>query len=331
MERCQIAALKERGDSPAQIARQLNRHRSTIIRELRRNKSKDGYNGNQANIKAKQRRFRKPKKMIPSVIATVEEKLKLQWSPEQISGRLKYEHQDLRVSHETIYKHIWLDKRNGGLLSKQLRHSGKKYYRRSKGTSGRGCIPNRRDIDQRPEIANEKIRVGDWELDTIIGAGNNGVIVSMVDRHSKLTKLAKVMNKTAVSVKGGLLKKLGPDRNFVHTLTADNGKEFAYHEEIAHALEADFFFAKPYHSWERGLNEHTNGLVRQYLPKSTKFSDISQEQLDDIEILLNERPRRVLNFQTPLEVFQKWTNSVYEQARRIFLKASRTTGLNNNA
>ena len=309
MERCQIAVLKERGDNPAQIAKQLNRHRSTITRELRRNKNKDRYDGNQADVKAKQRRFRKPIKMIPSVIAAVEEKLKLQWSPEQIVGRLKYEHQDFRVSHETIYKHIWLDKRRGGFLYKQLRHSGKKYYKRSKGTAGRGCIRNRRDIDQRPAIANEKIRVGDWELDTIIGADSDGVIVSMVDRHSKLTKLVKVINKTATSVKDGLLKKLGPDRNFVHTLTADNGKEFAYHEEVACALEADFFFAKPYHSWERGLNEHTNGLVRQYLPKSTKFSDISQEQLDNIEMLLNQRPRRVLNFQTPLEVFRRWINS----------------------
>lgn len=304
-ERCQITALKGRGDCPAEIAKQLNRSRSTIHREIRRNGSEDKYQGSQAHTKARHRRFRKPSKMTPVVVATVEKKIKLQWSPEQIAGRLKKESQGISISHETIYKHIWRDKRQGGSLYKHLRQSGKK-YKRGAGAAGRGYIPNRRDIDQRPAIANDKTRVGDWELDTIIGANHEGVIVSMVDRHSKLTKLAKIMNKTAESVRDVLLEKLGPTKHLVHTLTADNGKEFAYHEEIARMLEADFFFAKPYHSWERGLNEHTNGLIRQYLPKTTIFSGITHKLLDSIEALLNQRPRKVLNFQTPSEVFQQW-------------------------
>lgn len=304
-ERCQISALKARGDSPSQISRQLSRHRSSIIRELKRNSIEGKYQGSQAEIKSRQRRFRKPIKMTPQLALIVEKKLELQWSPVQISGRLKTE-EAIEITHETIYKHIWSDRQKGGSLYKHLRHSGKKYNHHSKGAAGRGCIPNRVDIDQRPPIVDEKVRVGDWELDTIIGADHDGAIVSMVDRHSKFTYLIKVSNKTAALVRDGIVEKLNPVRDFVHTLTSDNGKEFTCHEEISRVLQADFFFAKPYHSWERGLNEHTNGLVRQYLPKGTKFSSCSQELLNGIEARLNQRPRKVLNFQTPQEVFDLW-------------------------
>lgn len=307
-ERCQISALKARGDSPSQIARQLNRHRSNITREINRNSVEGKYQGPQAETLSRQRRFRKLTKMTPQLVLTVEEKLKLQWSPEQISGRLKIE--GTNISHETIYKHIWGDKRKGGSLYKHLRHSGKKYNHRSKGTAGRGCIPNRVDIAQRPPIVEEKTRVGDWELDTIIGAEHDGVIVSMVDRHSKFAYLIKVQDKTSIAVRDGIMEKLHPVRDCVHTLTADNGKEFSCHEEISSTLQADFFFATPYHSWERGLNEHTNGLVRQYLPKGTKFSSCSPELLNEIETRLNQRPRKVLNFQTPQEVFCLWTGTL---------------------
>ena len=184
-----------------------------------------------------------------------------------------------------------------------LKLYGKKYNKRSKGTAGRGCIPNRVDIDQRPALVEEKRRIGDWELDTIIGANHDGAVVSMVDRFSKLTKLAKVSRKTSTEVSLALINKLGPLSLHVHTLTSDNGKEFAVHEKIAHILEADFYFAKPYHSWERGLNEHTNGLVRQYFPKKTQFSGISQAELDGVEKLLNQCPRKILGFKSPEEVF----------------------------
>ena len=302
-ERCQISALKARGDSPSQIARQLSKHRSSITRELKKNSIEGKYEGSQAAAKSQQRRFRKPTKMTPELVLIVEERLKLQWSPEQISGRLKTE-AVANISHETIYKHIWSDKRKGGSLYKHLRHSGKKYNHRSKGAAGRGCIPNRVDIDKRPEIVNEKKRLGDWELDTIIGADHDGAIVSMVDRASKVTKLAKVSRKTADEVNGAILNRLNPIAPFVLTLTSDNGKEFAAHGHISSSLGADFFFAKPYHSWERGLNEHTNGLVRQYLPKKTRFSEVSHQEIDHIEQLLNQRPRKILGYRTPNEVFQ---------------------------
>ena len=240
--------------------------------------------------------------MSSSVIVIINEKLHLQWSPEQISGWLKKQGRE-SVSHETIYKYIWRNKKKGGSLYRQLRHNGKKYNKRSKGTAGRGCIPNRVDIDQRPALVEEKRRIGDWELDTIIGANHDGAVVSMVDRSSKLTKLAKVSRKTSTEVSLALINKLGPLSLHVHTLTSDNGKEFAVHEKIAHILEADFYFAKPYHSWERGLNEHTNGLVRQYFPKKTQFSGISQAELDGVEKLLNQRPRKILGFKSPEEVF----------------------------
>jgi len=214
------------------------------------------------------------------------------------------------VSHETVYKYIWANKQAGGSLYKELRHNGKKYNKRSKGAAGRGCIPGRIDIDERPDIVEEKVRLGDWELDTIIGAGQSGAIVSMVDRTSKLTKLAKVSQKTAEEVKEALVENLRPFQDFVLTLTADNGKEFAYHKEVSHCLETSFYFAKPYHSWERGLNEHTNGLVRQYLPKGKRFDDVSSQSLMEIEILLNNRPRKVLNFATPLEVFSQLSRGV---------------------
>lgn len=303
-ERCKISILFQDGDSPTEIAKQLKRDRSVISREIHRNRTQDGYDERLAHQAAQNRRFRKPVKMTADVQNLVEEKLNQQWSPEQISGRLKQEHK-ISLSHETIYKHIRKNRQSGGTLYKELRHRGKKYNHR-RGAAGRGCIPNRVDIDQRPSIVDTKTRVGDWELDTIIGAEHEGAIVSIVDRHSKWTALIKVERKTAIAVRDGIIEKLGSLKQFVHTLTSDNGKEFACHGDIAKALEADFFFAKPYHSWERGLNEHTNGLIRQYLPKGTKFSNCSQEQLDIIALLLNHRPRKVLYFCTPQEILSEW-------------------------
>lgn len=307
-QRCQIYTLKERGDARIEIAKALGVHRSTISRELKRNTGQRGYRYKQAHEKFLKRKTQSPRsnqKMTPELISTIQEKLGIQWSPVQISGWLKK--QGKSVSHETIYQYIWEDKRQGGCLYKQLRHNGKKYNKRSKGTSGRGCIPNRIDIDARPSVVEEKTRLGDWELDTIIGAGQSGAIVSMVERTSKLTKLVKISNKTAREVESALVDRLMPIKEFVHTLTADNGKEFANHQRVGIQLEAGFYFAKPYHSWERGLNEHTNGLVRQYLPKAKRFDSISSEDLKRIEELLNNRPRKVLHFETPHEVFSRLT------------------------
>lgn len=307
-QRCQLYTLKRRGDSVQRISQEIKVHRSAIYRELRRNSGKRGYRFKQANEKAIARRrvaSRRKSKMTSSVISIIEEKLALQWSPVQISGWIKRHGTSGAVSHESIYQYIWADKHNGGLLYKHLRHSGKKYNKRSKGRAGRGCIPNRVDIKERSPIVDEKTRLGDWELDTIVGTAQSGAIVSMVDRRSKLTFLVKTTRRTSAEVTHALLSRLLSLKGFVHTLTADNGKEFARHQEVSEALGTKFYFATPYHSWERGLNEHTNGLVRQYFPKSKRFDEISDEELMEVEILLNNRPRKVLDFETPLEVFDR--------------------------
>ena len=306
--RCQIYTLKKRGDSISTIAKELNIHKSTVSRELKRNAGMKGYRYKQAHEKARYRRHcasKQRRKMTPQTIAVVDEKLKIQWSPEQISGWLRRNGYPQAVSHEVIYQHVWRDKKKGGTLYKHLRHNGKKYNKRSKHKAGRGCIPNRVDISERPVEVEEKLRLGDWELDTIIGTGQSGAIVSMVERCSKLTLLAKVERNMAALVGDALLEKLSPIQAFVETATSDNGKEFANHERIKEKLGADFYFARPYHSWERGLNEHTNGLVRQYYPKKKRFDDIDADDLQEIENLLNNRPRKVLDFQTPKEVFNK--------------------------
>lgn len=307
-ERCQIYTLKQRGDSQTQIALQLGVSRATISREIQRNTGKRGYRYKQAETLAKERRktvSRRPRKMNETVITIIIEKLNQQWSPEQISGWLFRNCPHHKVSHETIYKYVWADKRNGGSMFKQLRHQGKKYNKRSGTNAGRGCIPNRVGIEERPKVVDAKKRVGDWELDTVIGLRGHGAIVTMVDRASKLTKLAKVPTKHAEVVAKALTNKLGDLSDAVLTLTADNGKEFANHQQVATALNAGFFFATPYHSWERGLNEHTNGLIRQYFPKGKSLENVTQADLDKIEILLNNRPRKVLQYETPIEVFQQ--------------------------
>lgn len=307
-QRCHLYALKARGESISIIASELEVDRSTVYREIKRNSGCRGYRYKQADEKANKRRHKtscRKRKMTDATIDIIEKKLRLQWSPEQIAGWLKEEGYEKSVSHEAIYQHVWKEKRFGSSLYKELRHSGKKYNKRSKGGAGRGCIPGRVDIDERPDIVEEKTRIGDWELDTIIGAGQSGAIVSMVDRRTKLTKLVKVLRKTAEEVKEALVDRLKPLQDVVLTLTADNGKEFAYHQEVSRSLETSFYFAKPYHAWERGLNEHTNGLVRQYLPKAKRFDGVTAGELMEIEKLLNNRPRKVLNFSTPEEVFSR--------------------------
>lgn len=315
-ERCQIEVLMNRGDLPKDIAEAINVHVTTVKREIKRNSGSIGYRYIQAHKKSLERRKNASQdrsKITESVITYIVEKLLLQWSPEQISGRLKLE-KNISISHETIYQLIWLEKSIGGKLYKNLRHQGKKYNKRSKGKAGRGCIPNRVDIDKRPSIVEEKSRLGDWELDTIIGAGKKGGIVSIVDRASKLTKLQVVSRKTSIEVQEAIVKSLLPIKNFVKTLTSDNGKEFSRHEHVSKELESGFYFAKPYHSWERGLNEHTNGLIRQYFPKGMKFKGITNNELQKVEDLLNNRPRKVLEFKTPIEVFDHLSKKSYNCA-----------------
>lgn len=305
-QRCQIYALLHSGHSQAHIARQLGVDRSTISREVVRNAGARGYRFKQAHEKAVQRRkgaSETPRKMTPDVVELIEEKLtQEQWSPDQISGRLAKDGVAV-VSHERIYQHVWKDKKDGGKLYLHLRHSGKKYNKRKGKNSGRGLIPNRVDIDQRPAIVAKKSRIGDWEADTIIGANHKSVVMSHVERKSKYTKLAKLPDKSAASVMRACARVLLPLAHCIETITYDNGKEFASHAEIATSLGALSYFAKPYHAWERGLNEHTNGLFRQYFPKGSDLSILSDAEVQRVEDKLNSRPRKILGYQTPREVF----------------------------
>ena len=306
-QRSQIQVLKSMGHSQIEIAEATGVHASTISRELARNTGGCGYRYQQANRVATFRRFEassSPTKMTENVVSFIEEKLtREQWSPEQISGVLAAN--DNSVSHTSVYQHVWDDRRNGGSLYKHLRHKGKKYNYKGGKKAGRGCIPNRVDISARPKVVEAKSRLGDWEGDTIVGAHHKGAIVSMVDRKSKFTLLALIERGTAENVNNAIVESFGRYHNLpTKTTTFDNGKEFSKHRELAKKLGMQCYFATPYRSWERGLNEHTNGLVRQYLPKKTDFLDISEQTVYEIEDKLNSRPRKVLGYRTPLEVMQ---------------------------
>lgn len=313
-QRCQIDALNKRGDSKVRIAESIGVHPSTIGRELKRNSSKRTktkkleYEYAEAHKKSQRKRRRascRTNKMTSEIRSLVKMKLSFQWSPEQISGWLLLNNM-IKVSHETIYKMVWKDKRKGGFLYKNLRHHHKPYQKRGRAKNKNCCIPRRVDIDFRPKIVELKERIGDWEVDTIVGKGHNGAIVTMVDRASKLTKLCLVQRKTSTNIAEAIISKLQPMNAYVITITADNGGEFAKHEEVSKELRAEFYFSKPYHAWERGLNEHTNGLIRQYIPKySNLLTDCSEMQIKEIEDLLNNRPRKVLNYLTPLEAFER--------------------------
>ena len=276
-QRCQISVLIKRGDSQREIADAIGVSRSTISRELARNTGGKGYRHKQAQEKADQRRKDavEPSKMTPEMINLVEAKLRLDWSPEQISGWL-LDDQELLLSHETIYLHVWTDKRAGGEFYKHLRRQGKKYDKRRNGKSTRGQIKNRVSIDDRPEVVDDKSRIGDWEIDTVIGKGHSGALVTIVERVTNFTVSAQVNSKSAADVTEATITLLRPFKDVVHTITADNGKEFAYHEKIGKALSAKIYFAHPYSSWERGLNENTNGLLRQYFPKGTNLKNVTQ-------------------------------------------------------
>ena len=301
-QRCQIEVLKK-SFSQRKIAGMIGVNQSTISRELARNTGQKGYRHNQAQQKARQRRqaMIKPYKMTPRLVELVESKIREEWSPEQISGRFLNEI-ELLISHETIYLHVWADKRAGGDLYTHLRRQGKKYDRRRNGKSTRGQIKNRVSIDERPKIVEDKSRVGDWEIDTMIGKGHSGAVVTVVERDTKFTVSKEVNSKCAEDVTRATIELLKPYEAAVHTITADNGKEFAYHEKISEALTADVYFAHPYSSWERGLNENTNGLLRQYLPKATDFKKVTSNQVQEAVNKLNSRPRKDLNFKTPEEL-----------------------------
>lgn len=296
-ERYQIYVLKKAGHIQSEIAKLLNRSGSTISRELTRNSGRRGYRAKQAQAKAEERRAINARRVDDEAWQFAQEKLLVQWSPEQISGHVN-------ISPETVYQRVYADKQSGGLLWKNLRCQKKRRKRYGK-LERRGQIPNRLFIEDRPAIVNERKRIGDWEADTIIGKNHRQAIVSIVERKTGLTLIRKVERKTSKEVSQAMIGLLKPYKNKVRTITSDNGREFAGHEEVAKKLKADFYFAHPYASWERGTNENTNGLIRQYFPKNRDFTTITQQEIKLVMERLNNRPRKRLGYRSPNQVFFK--------------------------
>jgi IS30 family transposase len=310
-KRCQIYGLWRSGYNQSEIAKEIGVHKSTINREFRKNitfvRTSLGswqYKPNYAQTYADERHKRKCKyiKFTKKVEDFVREKLLQEWSPEQISGYAK-RHFLFSISHERIYQFILADKEKGGNLYKHLRHQHKKYRKRYGSPQRQGPIKNRVMIHDRPEIINEKRRLGDWEIDTIIGKQHKQAIVTLVERVSKKTLIGQVGNKQASFVRSQVIRLLNGVKPYVLSITADNGVEFSQHEQIAATLETHIYFAHPYHSWERGLNENTNGLIRQYIPKGKDFDELTDIDIIEIQERLNNRPRKSLGYATPNEIF----------------------------
>ena len=302
-QRYTIESMLRKGYSQKSIAEAIGVHPSNVSREVRRGgMNRASYCYVAAQRHADSREW-KGVRICPEVWKRVEEKLcGQQWSPQQISATLAITGEG-EVSHEAIYQHIYRDKKSGGELHHHLRHRCKSYRRRGVARESRGRIKNQVMIDERPAVVEERSRIGDWEMDTMIGRPGGKVLVTMVERKSRYTLIGLAENKEALEVTGRLLEALGGHRDKVETMTFDNGKEFAMHELLAELLDAKAYFAHPYHSWERGLNENTNGLIRQYFAKGSSFDGLTVKEIKRVEDLLNTRPRKCLAYQTPNDIF----------------------------
>jgi IS30 family transposase len=304
-QRYQIYALRKTKHTLAEIAKVIGVNKSSVSCELKRNRGKRGYRPQQAHEIALERRAKAVPRIPSKVWTAVEKLLKQDWSPEQISGRLKKE-QGIHLSHEWIYHHVLVDKQAGGTLYKHLRCQKKR--RKRYGTyDRRGKLPNCRSIEERPALVNTRKRLGDWEVDTIVGRKHKQAMVTLTERKSRFVFVGQVTQRTAQAVQLQVCTLLLPIKDKVHTMTSDHGKEFANHKQIAETLDLKFYFAHPYAAWERGTNENTNGLLRQYFPKQSDFQTVSNKEVDLAMSRLNSRPRKSLRFKTPFEVLFKTT------------------------
>jgi len=311
-QRYTIEVLKGKGISQKEIADTIGRSKSVVSRELNRNcdKRNGSYSYEQAHRKYESRLDDKPrrKSFTSNIRQYVNQKLVDKFSPEQIVGEAKLLGIPI-VSHERIYQHVWTDKRKGGDLFTHLRTQGKRYRKRGSAKDNRGIIKDRVDISERPQVVEEKNRFGDLEIDTIIGKDHKGAIVTINDRAMGLLRMKKLSGKDAQELADKTIELLQEWKPMLHTITSDNGKEFACHAQIGKALGVDFYFAKPYHSWERGANENINGLIRQYIPKKTNFDDVTDEYVKFVEDELNNRPRKRYGYKTPNEVFNTFVDN----------------------
>ena len=304
--RHKIKALQKAGHSISFIATQLGIHKSTVSRELKRNARQWGsYDPVVAQefSNVRKERFSRNRKFTQGMERFIREMLESQqWSPEQIKGYCQQNDIPM-VSHQRIYQFIYQDKLKGGELYKHLRTARRKHRKKYGSGAPNPVLKNRVPIDLRPPVVDNKERFGDWEIDTIVGRNNKGAILTVVERKSAFLLMAKLKGKNADDLARSAIRLLAPYKQKVHTITADNGSEFARHQQIAKKLEADFFFAHPYSSWERGLNEYTNKLIRQYIPKKSSFDNINPQYINEINLKLNMRPRKKLLFKSPLRVY----------------------------
>lgn len=307
-----IQALKDEGFTQTEIAKRIAKDKSVVSREIRRNCDvRNGrYTADLAERKCRQRHKHKRKRLCftTEVRQNIEKLLEEDYSPEQVAGILRVQDTPC-VSHERIYQHIWDDKRQGGKLYKHLRSRGKRYRKRGALKDKRGQIPDKKSIENRPEIVDKKERIGDLEIDLVIGKNHKKAILTVNDRATGKAKIALLESKTSEEVKERAIEILKEWKPFLKTITSDNGKEFALHKEIADKLGIDYYFARPYHSWERGANENFNGLLRQYFPKKYDFNLITQKDIEYAENKLNNRPRKRFGFLTPNQVHLQAINN----------------------
>jgi IS30 family transposase len=303
-ERILIALLRWQGFSQADIARALGRHRSSIHRECRRNLSERGiYESEKAieRARARRSRARKGSQFTDEDLEPVWELLERKYSPEQISNTLKLEG-GLKISHETIYKFIWQDKQNGGTLYKYLRQSSKQRRKRHRTYDRRGRMTGKRPLEARPAGARNRSRKGHFEADTVLGKGSKACLLTMVDRKTGKGHIQKMKNRTTRESNLAVEEIIKKENGRLKTITADNGTEFHQYKQIERDFDVKWYFAKPYHSWERGSNENWNGLVRQYFPKHLSLAKVTQEECNWVANELNERPRKRYDFKSPNEM-----------------------------
>ena len=316
MQRYTISAMQEAGDSRKSICEKIGKDKSVLSRELRRNcdRRTGKYHPDLAQRMYEKRLKEKPKFIYftEKIKQKVINELENDWSPEQIAGRAKLKGEKC-VSHETIYRYVWADKKLGGHLYKHLRNRGKKYKNRGNYKSSRGIIKERVSIEERPKIVDKKNRFGDLEVDTVIGKNHKGALLTITDRVSLMEWIEKLSGKNATELAKKMVKVLKPFGELLHTITSDNGKEFAEHKRISENLQIDFYFAHPYKSCERGCNENANRLIRQYIPKKTNLDTVDNQYVKMVQTKLNDRPRKKLGFVTPNEYFF----SIFAQMNKV--------------
>ena len=303
-ERYQIYVMKKAGHRQNEIADLLGRSPSTISRELRRNQGLRGYRPKQAQqlSVSRRRETRKAIKVTDEVWGWIVQLIEQELSPQQVVDYLD-NHKNISLHHETVYQRIYADKAQGGELYKHLRIASKSYRKRYGHYDRRGKIKNRVDIDERPAVVDRRTRIGDWEGDTVMGKGRTSALLTMVERKTLYTVIVRLTGKRADLLAEAALTHMAEIKAKVKTITFDNGLEFADHATIAEGLEAHIYFAHPYASWERGINENTNGLIRQYFPKGTDFNQVSDAQVQWVMNRLNNRPRKTRGCKSPNELF----------------------------